>query len=121
MSVDEELLEKAKEALEGAKWMEAEIKRLRAEVAASDTAAYARGVEDAIRMHPLVTAQGKTGGQTMNNKYLITVEHPLIRPGLKIATEASEKYLVKVIQKVMELVRELNQPIRPTTEAKEDK
>lgn len=44
----------------------------------------------------------------MNNKFKITVEHPLIRPGLKIETEASEKYVVKVTKKVMELVREIN-------------
>jgi hypothetical protein len=44
----------------------------------------------------------------MNNKYKITIEHPLLRPGLKIETEASEKYVKKVVDKVMEIVREIN-------------
>ena len=44
----------------------------------------------------------------MNNKYKITVTHPLIRAGLTIETEASEKYVVPVTQKLMELVREIN-------------
>lgn len=46
----------------------------------------------------------------MNNKYTIRIEHPLVRPGITITTEASEKYLVPVTNKVMELVREINEP-----------
>ena len=45
----------------------------------------------------------------MNNKYIIKVSDPLLRPGLVIETEASEKYLVKVTQKLLELVREINE------------
>jgi len=44
----------------------------------------------------------------MNNKYVIKAEHPLIRAGLTIETESSEKYVVKVIQKLMDLIREIN-------------
>ena len=44
----------------------------------------------------------------MNNKYIIRVEHPLIRAGITIETEASEKYLVAVLKKLMDLVREYN-------------
>ena len=44
----------------------------------------------------------------MNNKYKITVKEPLLRPGIKIETECSEKYVVNVTNKVMELVREIN-------------
>lgn len=44
----------------------------------------------------------------MNNKYVIKVEHPLVRPGISIETEASEKYVVEVCKKLMEVVRELN-------------
>ena len=44
----------------------------------------------------------------MNNKYIIRVKHPLLRPGLEIETEASEKYLVSVLKKIMEKVREFN-------------
>ncbi|VVB76999.1 Uncharacterised protein [uncultured archaeon] len=44
----------------------------------------------------------------MNNKYKIKVEHPLIRPGLTIETEASERYVAPVISKLMEIVREVN-------------
>lgn len=45
----------------------------------------------------------------MNNKYIIKVEHPLIRAGLTIETESSEKYVVAVTQKLMELIRILNE------------
>ena len=44
----------------------------------------------------------------MNNKYRIVAKHPLIRPGLIIETEASEKYVVAVMSKLMELIRETN-------------
>lgn len=44
----------------------------------------------------------------MNNKYTIRVSHPLIRPGLVIQTEASEKYLVAVVAKLFEKAREIN-------------
>ncbi len=44
----------------------------------------------------------------MNNKYIIRFKHPLLRPGVEIETEASEKYLVPVLRKLMEKVRELN-------------
>jgi hypothetical protein len=44
----------------------------------------------------------------MNNTYKITVSSPLLRPGLTIETECSEKYLVAVLKKVMDSVREIN-------------
>lgn len=44
----------------------------------------------------------------MNNKYEIEIGQPLVRPGLTIRTEASEKYLVRSVQTLMEKVRELN-------------
>lgn len=44
----------------------------------------------------------------MNNKYTITVTHPLVRPGLTIQTEASEKYMAVVVDKVMSIVRDIN-------------
>ena len=44
----------------------------------------------------------------MNNKYTIRAKHPLLRAGLTIETEASEKYVVKVVKKLMELIREIN-------------
>ena len=47
----------------------------------------------------------------MNNKYIIRVKHPLLRAGLSIETEASEKYVVKVAQKVMEIIREINKEV----------
>jgi len=46
----------------------------------------------------------------MNNKYYIEVKHPLLRAGLKIKTEASEKYVVDVVNKLMEIVRKINEP-----------
>jgi len=57
----------------------------------------------------------------MNNKYLITVEHPLIRPGLRITTEASERYVVQVVEKLMELVREINTQKGPIPRDTEDR
>ena len=44
----------------------------------------------------------------MNNKYTIEIKHPLLRAGITIKTEASEKYVVPVVQKCMEIVREIN-------------
>ena len=44
----------------------------------------------------------------MNNRYIIRVEHPLIRPGLTIETEASEKYVDRVVKKLLELIRKIN-------------
>jgi hypothetical protein len=44
----------------------------------------------------------------MNNRYVIKVEHPLIRPGLTIITEASERYVQAVVEKLMEIVRAIN-------------
>ena len=46
----------------------------------------------------------------MNNKYTIRAKHPLIRAGLLIETESSEKYVVAVVGKLMELIREINKP-----------
>lgn len=51
----------------------------------------------------------------MNNKYIITVTHPVIRPGLTISTESSERYVVKVASKLLSLCRELNS-LTPTGE-----
>ena len=48
------------------------------------------------------------GWNPVNNIYRITVQTPLLRPGVTIETECSEKYLVAVVQKVMDTVREIN-------------
>jgi hypothetical protein len=45
----------------------------------------------------------------MNNKYKITIKNPLIRPGIEIKTECSEKYVVIVLNKMMDLIRDFNQ------------
>ena len=45
----------------------------------------------------------------LNNKYTIRVEHPLLRLGLSIETEASEKYVVRVLEKMMGLIRQFNE------------
>ena len=44
----------------------------------------------------------------MNNKYKITIEAPLLRAGMRIKTECSERYVKKVTDKLMEIVREIN-------------
>lgn len=49
----------------------------------------------------------------MNNKYKVTVEAPLIRAGLKIETECSEKYLTQVVDTLINKVREINEPKEP--------
>lgn len=46
----------------------------------------------------------------MNNKYTIKLEAPLIRAGLSITTETSERYVVPVLNKMMDLVRDFNSP-----------
>ncbi|MFA5398682.1 MAG: hypothetical protein WC346_21890 [Methanogenium sp.] len=51
----------------------------------------------------------------MNNKYKITIKSPLVRPGIEIETESSEKYLITVLEKTMALIREFN-----TVEEKEN-
>jgi hypothetical protein len=49
----------------------------------------------------------------MNNKYKIKVESPLLRAGLSIETETSEKYLVPVLNKLMGLIRIFNTEAEP--------
>ena len=44
----------------------------------------------------------------MNNIYRIKIEHPLIRPGLTIETEASERYVERVVACLMAAVRNIN-------------
>lgn len=44
----------------------------------------------------------------LNNKYKIIVTDPLIRPGLKIETECSIKYLPQVVSDTMNSVRQIN-------------
>ena len=44
----------------------------------------------------------------MNNKYKITIETPLLRAGMKIETECSERYVKPVADKLIELIREIN-------------
>lgn len=44
----------------------------------------------------------------MNNKYTIRACHPLLRPGLEIETEVSERYVVPVLSELMDLIREFN-------------
>ena len=52
----------------------------------------------------------------MNNKYKIKVESPLLRAGITIETECSEKYVTAVTEKIMEMVREINTSNPPTTQ-----
>ena len=51
----------------------------------------------------------------MNNKYIIKVGHPLLRPGLTIETEASERYVTKVTNMLMKTVIEINNGTGGTT------
>jgi predicted transcriptional regulator len=45
----------------------------------------------------------------MNNKYTIRITHPLIRPGIIIETESSERYVIAVTLKLLELVRAIEE------------
>lgn len=45
----------------------------------------------------------------MNNKYVIKAKHPLLRAGLSVETEASERYVVKVVKMLMNLIRDINE------------
>ncbi len=47
----------------------------------------------------------------MNNKYLITAGAPLLRAGLTITTEVSEKYVVPATRMLLTLVRSLNDEV----------
>lgn len=49
----------------------------------------------------------------MNNRYVIEVRDPLLRPGLCIRTEVSEKHLLLAVGKLMVLVQEINAPAEP--------
>ena len=55
----------------------------------------------------------------MNNKYIIRAKHPLLRPGLSIETEASEKYVVSVLLTLLNLIREFNKTAEETEHWKE--
>ena len=51
----------------------------------------------------------------MNNKYIIKAGRPLLRPGITIETEASDTYLVRVINTLMKSIREINNGTVGTT------
>ena len=44
----------------------------------------------------------------MNNTYKIKIKSPLVRAGIEIETEVSEKYVVPALNKLMDKVREFN-------------
>ena len=54
----------------------------------------------------------------LNNTYEIRVESPLLRPGITITTKVSEKYLDAVVDKLMAIIRKINDSDKPS-EAKE--
>lgn len=45
----------------------------------------------------------------MNEEYQITIDSPLLRPGMKIETWVSRKYLVPVLISLLDQVRTFNQ------------
>jgi hypothetical protein len=57
----------------------------------------------------------------MNNTYKITVKSPLLRGGLEIETECSEKYLRDVLHKIMDEVRQFNKAENASLEPKSNK
>jgi hypothetical protein len=51
---------------------------------------------------------GEQKQKALNNKYIIRIKDPLLRPGLSIETEASERYAVDVAEKLMGIARDIN-------------
>lgn len=49
-----------------------------------------------------------TEKEAKNNKYEIEIGSPLIRAGITIRTTVSEKYVESAVEKMMEMVRKLN-------------
>lgn len=45
-----------------------------------------------------------------NQTYRIKIESPLLRPGLSIATETSERYAADAADRLMEIARHINNP-----------
>jgi len=52
-------------------------------------------------------------GERVNTKHIVKVEAPLLRPGLTISAECSEKYVIRVSVKLVELAREVNKALEP--------
>ena len=44
----------------------------------------------------------------MNNRFKVRIEDPLLRPGLSVETEVSEKYLVRCLHGLLDRVRAFN-------------
>lgn len=49
----------------------------------------------------------------MNAKWKVIFESPLVRPGIRLEVEVSERYLVPTLRRGMEKIREFNQPETP--------
>jgi len=49
----------------------------------------------------------------MNNTYRITMTSPLLRPGITIETEVSERYLKSAVEKLLDIIRDINTPTPP--------
>ena len=43
-----------------------------------------------------------------NETYTIKISSPLVRPGLEISTQVSKKYLIPVLNDLLDLIREFN-------------
>ena len=50
----------------------------------------------------------ETETKPTNETYEITVESPLLRPGMTIRATVSSRYVVQTVQSLMEKVREIN-------------
>jgi hypothetical protein len=44
----------------------------------------------------------------LNTPHVVTVAAPLLRPGLTISATCSERYVVRVTKRLLELAREIN-------------
>lgn len=56
------------------------------------------------------TARAPTLELRMNTPHTVTISAPLLRPGLKISAVCSERYVVAVAARLMDLAREINAP-----------
>jgi len=53
-----------------------------------------------------------------NETYRIVVESPLLRPGLRITTSVSQRYLVSTMGELMGYIREFNKQEKERTTGK---
>jgi len=44
----------------------------------------------------------------LNNTWVIEIESPILRPGITVSTEVSERYVVEAVIRAVQIAREIN-------------